>query len=65
MISPDLQWSPPWQVVAQGLSVKSEWLFAADVDKHAPSPSITPLSPSNPSRPRLDWRADSFDLRFE
>ena len=41
------------QVVQQGLSVKREWLFAADVDKHS-SPSLSaaglPLSPSHPFR---------------
>jgi len=56
-------------VVQQGLSVKSDWLFAADVDKHS-SPSLSatglPLSPSHPFRsaPPLVTR-NSFDLRFD
>jgi hypothetical protein len=59
----------PNQVVQQGLSVKSDWLFAADVDKHS-SPSLSatglPLSPSHPFRsaPPLVTR-NSFDLRFD
>ena len=58
------------QVVQQGLSVRSEWLFAADVDKHS-SPMLSaqagpPLSPSHPFRspPPLGSR-NSFDLRFD
>ena len=58
------------QVVQQGLSVRSEWLFAADVDKHS-SPMRSaqagpPLSPSHPfcSPPPLGSR-NSFDLRFD
>ena len=55
------------QVVAQGLSVKSEWLFAADVDKHTTSPRV------GPSRAELEHAqqlhrfksTDSFDLRLQ
>lgn len=53
------------QVMEQGLSLKQDFLFAADVDKHTASPHVGPSSRSGEwgePQPRLAARTDSFRI---